>query len=394
MDTNVRTSPTDTTRERWYSLALWSIIGVLVLLSPAAFVVLGWFTEAYQDTEAASTVSHRLHEVAFGILFSLALAAAVTAKLGRRHSPAALAQLAIVVISLAVIVSLTVAWQPGLLLYLVPLAAVLALAPRSTPLGDGQIWWWPGWLTTIGAAPLLRELTSHVDRAMSGAQNHTTHWSAMAALAIVLVALGLIPTFRIRGYLLVTWSLGAAALVYGMACVAFPYDASSHRPQYAGFFVVWGLVWMALPLVDRQASDASNVVVVLGRILVVPLLVMASLFVMRLDTPPNVPHRPNPGQPALMAVDVDRQTCLDCHATGVGGAPIPPHPTEEVCVGECWEGRADCVGCHSIDPDLTGIPDLTALPFSDDGAGGAGPHAGGIALGSDQIDALQRMADR
>ena len=90
--------------------------------------------------------------------------------------------------TLSIVVSLTVAWDFGLLLYLIPLAAVLLLATPSPPFRSGPIWWWAASLVVIAALPFRVEVSGLVERAMSGAQNHTTHWSAMAAFVLVLTA--------------------------------------------------------------------------------------------------------------------------------------------------------------------------------------------------------------
>ncbi len=337
---------------------MWTMIVVLVLLSPANLVVLGWLTEAYRDTEAASDVSHRLHEVVFGILFSLALVGAVTQLLNPKRNRAGLIQLAAVILTLWITVGLTVAWDPGLLLFLVPLVGILVFRPRDAPLRSGPVWWWAVLMLVGAGLPFLREAGGQVARALTEAQNHTTHWSAMAAFVIVLLVLAGLVAFRVTGYKVVALSLAGAAGGYGLVSLVFPYDASSHTPFYAWGLIIWAAAWLlGLALFDRppKKTGRRRVVAILGMAMLVPVALIASTVWSSIDSPPNVPHRPNPNQPELTASDVDRSTCLECHGSGIAGAPSPSHDFARVCEEEpCWGGRTDCAGCHRIDPALGG----------------------------------------
>jgi hypothetical protein len=352
----------DQGRQRLFSGFVWAMFVILVLFSPATFVVLGWFTEGYRDTSAASEVSHRLHEVVFGILFSLAVVGVVTQKLNPRRNVAGLIQLATTLLTLAVVVTATVRWQVGLLLYLVPLVGVVLLAQPDRPIRAGRVWGWAVALVTVAAVPLADLAQGQMLRALSGAQNHTTHWSAMAATVIALWLLGLVVAARVTGYRVVAISVGLAAAAYGAASLAFPFDASSHRSGFAVALIIWGGAWLlGVALFDhpeRRSRMSGAISVVIG-VAVLPIVAVLSLLWLSLDDPPNVPHRPNPNHPELMAADIDRMTCLDCHADGIGGAPIPSHSFSRLCDNEtCWGGRTDCAGCHRIDPDLGGSTEL------------------------------------
>jgi hypothetical protein len=123
--------------------------------------------------------------------------------------------------------------------------------------------------------------------------------------------------------------------------------------------ILWAAAWLlAVLLLDRPARDNPRpfALKALGWILLVPALFIISLAWVVNDDQPNVPHRPDPNHPTAMAADVDRATCLGCHATGVAGAPVIPHEQDRTCgeAGPCWGGRTDCAGCHRIDPALGG----------------------------------------
>lgn len=345
------------------------MVVVLLLFSPAAFIVLGWFTDAYRDTAAASEVSHRLHEVIFGIFFSLALVGAVTQLLNPKRNLAGLIQLTVTLVTLSIVVTSTVAWQVGLLLYLVPLAAVLIYATPVRPFRTGPIWQWAAMLVLIAAFPFGVEIDGLVARALSGAQNHTTHWSAMAAFILVLILLGGLVALRVSGYRMLGLSVAGAAAGYGAASLAFPYDASSHNLAYSVGLILWSAAWLVgLTYLDHPTKDKPRPIVVrvVGRVALVPVVLIISMAWLSTDSQPNVPHRPDPNQPELMAADVDSATCLNCHATSTAGAPTPPHDLDQTCTGQpCWGGRTDCAGCHRIDPALGGPVNLIEVSALD-----------------------------
>lgn len=335
------------------------MILVLLLLSPAAFVLLGWFTEAYRDTAAASEVSHRLHEVVFGIMFSIALVAAVTLLLRPKNSLASLIQLIVTLVTLSLVVTLTVAWDFGLLLYLVPLLGIVIFRRRGEPARAGPVWRWAVFLVAVALLPFVVQFEGHVGRALAEAQNHTTHWSAIAAFSAVLLILGAVVAIRVTGYRMIAMSLAAAAAAYGLVSLFFPYDASSHRPGYAIGLILWAGAWaVGLRYLDRPLAGRVGFGSVVKWVGMVPLALVVTMIWLSTDTPPNVPHRPDPEQPDLVAADVNRFTCLDCHGSETGGAPTPPHSQAQLCEGEpCWGGRTDCAGCHRIDPALGGPTD-------------------------------------
>ncbi len=336
------------------------MIAILILRSPANLIVLGWFTETYRDTEAASEVSHRFHEVAFGIFFTLALVGAISQLLDAKRNLAGLAQLTISLVTLAVVVTWTLGIDYWLFLFLVPLGGILWFHGPIRPIRDGPTRLWAVFLLALATPAFLNEIVNNATRAVEGAQNHTTHWSVMAAFYVVLLSLGLVCAIRMRGFRLVGWSLGLASIVFGAAAFAFPFDASSHRQEFAVFLIIWGSVWIigtAFSGPTKERSRLRKALVITASVIAIPFVLMVSvIFVPAIDAPPNIPHRPNPNVPAMTAMDVDRNTCLECHAAGVVGAPLIPHESSRTCGDEepCWGGRTDCAGCHRIDPALGG----------------------------------------
>lgn len=332
----------------------WGMFAVLVLFSPALLVLLGWFTEGYRETPSSFDVSHRLHEVAFGVLFTVAAVGAASQLRRPGRNTAGFCQLGLTLVALTVLVDGTSGWDPGLLIYLVPLAAMVALRSHRGTWTVGPPWWSALAMGAVFLPSAVGSIGSHVDRALTQAQNHTTHWSAMAAFQVVLVGLVVIAFLRLPGYRLSAFTAGGAALAYGAAALLFPFDASSHRFAYSAGLIAWGVGWLLLVAGSRRSGAMRRRPAVAMVVLALPVVVIASVVWVDLDTPPNVPHRPNPEQPVLLAVDVDRAGCLACHQFRIGGAPIPPHDLTQRCEDSCWGGRTDCAGCHQVDPQLGG----------------------------------------
>ncbi len=319
--------PVAFTRESYFRASVWTMLVVLLFLSPTFLVVFGWFLNGYQEATDAAAVSHRLHEVVFGMFFALALVGAISLLLRPERSTAGLFQMAITLLTLFAIANLTVPWQFGLLLQLIPLAAVIYFRPRGIPLRSGPVWGWAIVLVLAALLPFLTEVAALLARALDEAQNHTTHWSAMAAFSLALLGMGLVVAFRITGYRVTGFSIAGAAIGYGVVSLIFPFDASSHRFGYSVGLILWGLAWLGILRFADNPSPApsrSTVIPLVKWVLIVPVLFVVSAIWLANDDQPNVPHRPDPNHPELLASDVDAQTCLDCHATRIAGAPQPP----------------------------------------------------------------------
>jgi hypothetical protein len=61
-----------------FRVSLWALIAVLYFFSPFVLVVLGWFQEPFSELGGAESVSHRVHEVLFGVIFAQAMVGAVS----------------------------------------------------------------------------------------------------------------------------------------------------------------------------------------------------------------------------------------------------------------------------------------------------------------------------
>jgi hypothetical protein len=126
------------------------------------------------------------------------------------------------------------------------------------------------------------------------------------------------------------------------------------------------IIGTAVSRPPRERSQLRQGLTIAASLVAIPLVLILSVVITLIDTPPNVPRSPNPNVPEMTAADVDRSTCLECHASGVVGAPVIPHETSKACGDDepCWGGRTDCAGCHRIDPALGGPTEqiFTGLP--------------------------------
>ena len=405
-----------------FRAAILVTIAVLVLFTPLILVALGWFLEPYQASGGVDEVSHRVHEVTFGIIFALALVGALSQRRHPTENIAGMQQLVVVIVVFTVVVAVSAdrfEWLVVLLLLPVVVAALFH------PSGRRLLWPPPRvsapllLLALVGLMPLGFGAARQLRLADLAARDHTTHWSAMAAFFIILIALALLVASRPPGYRLGAYSIGGAAILYTVASLVFPFDASAHE-DWLIFPIIWGAAWLAVgrwheriarrlrgPEDEEDSRRAPGwwlgiiaggtligllvggpVIVLIGGVALGVLLwrfyrrrqlgkalvaaggflvasmvglMFAFLWMIPL-TAPNIPHSladvPGVGDVALE--DADRGTCLLCHLTEVDGAPRTPH-ANEVCSpsSECIEGWSDCRGCHAFDPELR---TMSALP--------------------------------
>ena len=412
-----------------FRISLWALISVLYFFSPFVLVVLGWFQEPFSDLGGAESVSHRVHEVLFGVIFAQAMVGAVSQlrnPIGRRAG-----MLQTLAALLGFVAALAAIGEVELLgVSFVALAIVATLLHPA-----GRVDWRGSWhplpglvlLAFAGALPLVVMATDNFAKASVQAADHLTHWGGVAAFAIVQLLLAIIASFRPPGYRLVAGSVGAAGLVYLAASFLFPFDASA-RPQFFALWLgIWSLSWLVVAAVGQTNSSAmaglgalAVIVVMSGTglvgislavFLVAVLLVLArrqegfprflsialsafgyllivggGLLASGAGEPTVVPHGLVEGYE-----NATRQTCLECHAVGAGGATRIPHEVTDRCGGEyhedCWDGRRDCLGCHRYDPVLGGPTDP---PFPPRGGLARAP-TGGTSLSSQQLTAASAL---
>ena len=383
-----------TWRSRSFSVAIWSLIGALYFFSPFVLVVLGWFQEPFSELGGAETVSHRVHEVLFGVVFAQAMVGAVSQL---RHARDRLAGMLQTIAALGGLVAILAALGEvetlGTLFVVLALLAAL-LHPAGWKMGWGSWRPSPGLLalTVTGAVPLVLMALDNLAKARVQAADHLTHWGGVAAFALVQVLLALIAAMRPPGFRIPGASVGAGGIIYVVASFLFPFDASARPGLFAFWLAAWSAVWLGVAFSDRPVRSviaaAGSVLLsavfiafgvsgmVVGGFFAVVLFILSrrpggwprpvsiglfacggllvgagALAAAQPFDPPNVPHGLD-----LAYAQATRQTCLDCHVQGQEGATLIPHAVDQTCGPDehCWGGRTDCLGCHRYDPALGG----------------------------------------
>jgi len=367
-------------RRTLFTVALATALVVLLARSPVILVFLGWFLGPYEEVSGAGVLSHRVHEIAFGILFSWALVGALSqVRSPSRNVAGALQLILTLTIFTVVVTAATGTFELLSLLMLVPVAGVAMLHPAGKHLFRPTLE--PSVallsLAALGAPWLLSETTRELGLASARAQGHTSHWAAMASFILLLVLLSLLAALRPPGYRAIAASIGVGAILLGLAALLYPFDASGMGGW--PILMAWGGTWLLVAIRTGTRAPPVGRPRLLGR-LRPGARVGAALFgglvlmVAITSSPPNVPHNLEqvPGRGSVAWSDAGRATCLTCHLTGVQGAVVVNHPTR-TCGAEydsCIEARSDCLACHRFDPALGGstrVVEAAAgdLPFGD-----------------------------
>ena len=204
----------------------------------------GWFSN-----EAGGI--HRVHYLAFGILFGVLLTTPLVA-LVRRPEALPSAFLQVVAVAVAALVAALVSADGSYLalgLIVAAGAAILfALHPSRAgllhPAADPS----PvlGTFAAVGAIPLVWfGLTmARLQRDGLAADPHVKqdHWANMAAMAFALALVGLLAGARVRGWRLTAWCAGLGVAVYGLASIVFAHFPGTEVPYPGSEGIGWGVV--------------------------------------------------------------------------------------------------------------------------------------------------------
>lgn len=241
-------------------------------MSPLPYAVLGWFLEE-------GAVSHRVHEIAFGWIFVMSLAGLLAHV---RRPEQRIAQMYQVAIALWLFVGVTLVVNrffdpiigaflliPLLLVALHPARAELlrpsfnvsktlavAAALAVVPLLVFSVVEFRIGLEASRLAPqIFEDLDDDATEAEFNAAAregtssneeleqvlHFGHWSAMAAFSLIIAGLAALTAARPPGWRLPAWSAGLSAVIFGLASIANPGDASAINTLWAVLAIAWGI---------------------------------------------------------------------------------------------------------------------------------------------------------
>jgi len=206
-------------------------------------LVIGW-----TDQDMAGI--HRVHDIAFGVLYGVILTAAFAALAWKPETrPSAFFQ--VVVVSAAGLVATTISLAPSYLFapLSVAIAAAILLAlhpsrrtvfhPTSQPSSAMLAF------VAVGTVPLLwlALTTARLQRTGPPADPHVSmdHWVNMSAMAFGLVLVGALASCRFEGWRLTAWCAGLGLAVYGLASMVFHEYPATPYPYPGSEGTAWGL---------------------------------------------------------------------------------------------------------------------------------------------------------
>jgi len=340
-----------------FVLVIWLLLLGIFVFGAWWLVFAGWFLEPYAESTGAGELSHRVHEVTFGALFTIALIGAAL-QLGRpKENIAAMWQVLATIgaIAAAALATSLGDWRALLLFGLALVAAALHPA--------GRLFWLPRLrprtsMVVMAAAltiPMLAIFVREARKAASDAQGHQSHWAMMAVFAITLLVLALLGAFGLAGWRVPAWSVVGAVLIYVVVSWRFPFDASARPDERTIVLSLWAIAYGFLayrrgrdPLRERRVGPVARPLGVVAWVMVGFLLFIGfgSFLAAHQARVPHLVPRAKLASPAY---------CSSCHTAGVGGATVRPHSLSYLFDSS----NGSCTGCHAVNP--SGISDAAGL---------------------------------
>jgi hypothetical protein len=115
-------------------------------------------------------------------------------------------------------------------------------------------------ITILGAIPLSAYALDMGAQAQDlvGPPHHVQRLSTMAAMAIAIVLVGLLAAFKTRGWRIPTWSAGTAAIVFGLASMAFPDDPGAVGRGWGCLAIAGGVLFIAVAESEGRSGRATR----------------------------------------------------------------------------------------------------------------------------------------
>ncbi|MEX0816878.1 MAG: hypothetical protein WD027_05500 [Gaiellales bacterium] len=240
-------------------VAFKALAAVLVLVFGVVFfgltsLVIGWF-------ESVEGVAGPVTDLGYGVLFGVILTTGPLVQLRAPERKIAGMQQATLVIPALLIGSAIASDSQNLVpaLILLPCVGILlALHPAreeflrreaafSVPLLC---------IAVLGAIPLVAYALDMGAQAQDllGPPHHVQRLSTMAAMAIAIVLVGLLAALRTRGWRTPAWSAGTAAIVFGLASMAFPDQRGAEGRGWGGIAIAGGVLFIAVAELENRTK--------------------------------------------------------------------------------------------------------------------------------------------
>ncbi len=223
-----------TPRRRIHVGAVIAYAFFLYVFSPMNLLVIGWFAD-FEDA-----ISHRVHEVSIGALFTLGFIG-VVAQLRRTDRTTGAIQAVVALAVAAGVITTSTGFEPLVLAYLVPPVALVLLDPQWRSIlvprlvRDTRLLV----VAVLLLALLGPDVATNFEKATLLVQEHKSHWGAMAAFVVAVTLLAFIAAMRPPGWRLAAWSSISVVTLSAMVSIAFPFDASALGVSHSVAALVW-----------------------------------------------------------------------------------------------------------------------------------------------------------
>ena len=239
--------------------AVYLVVFAVVLFAGVSLVT-GWF-------EGGDRLIHRVHDIGYGALGGVLICGGLLAMLfGRGRKPAAMQQVLLGAAAFAVGMAISGEWgDAALALVFVGAFAILAflhpdrvevLRSRDRSLSPAL-----AAVTVIGAVPAFAYMvaTAKLQRTGVLTDSHVEegHWATMAGMALGIVVVALLASFRTRGWRIPAWSAGVAAMVYGLASTVYPEYPGAEGRTWGLLAIAWGLLFIGFAEWERGREAAA-----------------------------------------------------------------------------------------------------------------------------------------
>ncbi|MGH2995204.1 MAG: hypothetical protein ACRDM9_02690 [Gaiellaceae bacterium] len=259
----MKTSTSAASRSPGRRIAFNAWAAILVAVFGVAFfgltsLVLAWFEEV-------EGVAGPVTDLGYGVLVGIIQTTGLLAQLRGPERRIAGVQQALLVIPALVIGSAIASDSQNLVPALILMPAVgilLALHPaREEFLRRGA-----GFsrkllaITILSAIPLIAYALDMGAQArdLAGPPHHVQRLSTMAAMALAIVLTGLLAALQTRGWRIPAWSAGTAAIVFGLASMAFPDDPGAVGRGWGGVAIAGGVLFIAVAEWEVRRATAAR----------------------------------------------------------------------------------------------------------------------------------------
>jgi len=226
------------TQHTAFRVTTWAFLVFLYLFSPATSLLLGWFVD-FDDN-----ISHRVHEVTFGLMFTMILVGvAAQIRSPQRHIAGIQQALTAIVVFVAVVAAST-GWEWTALIYIGPVVVIVILHPAREEVFrlrlrfDRQM----VILMLLITLPMIMVFGDEFSKAVNEVRGHQAHWGGTAAFVLTMLVVGYMSSTRQPGWYVSGWTVAFAAIIFGAASAVFRFDASARPDLTAIMLIIWGVL--------------------------------------------------------------------------------------------------------------------------------------------------------